>query len=462
LSDTFPEPGPHPADARRLGWACVITVLVMLIEAIGGLLSGSLALLAEAGHMLTDAAALALAWGAANFARRVTDGRQPPGQHRAELVAACVNALALLAIVTWLVIEAAERLASPREIAGGTMLGIAVPGLVANLVVLRIVGGGRRGGRDVPAARLHVLGDLLGSVGACIAALVILATGWTPIDPLLSLLVALLIARSAWLLLGRSVRRLLPAAAPAGDFAGVPGGNLYQARRGSRRRLTAGRMLLYHLAVLVGWRLIRFFWRTCRIRQVGELEAARDAIRSSRSVIPVYWHQHILFGVHAVLGLRAHGLKAGFLISPSVDGTAPAMLAQKVGGHVIRGSSTHTGARALRDFYETVVRQEISPAITPDGPRGPLHDFKPGPVMIAQLTGKPILPISVAASHAWRFGTWDRFELPLPFSRVAIAYGDPVRVPRVLDAQGLARIQREMADRLEALNATARAALTGA
>lgn len=433
----------------------------MVVEAIGGLLSGSLALMADAGHMLTDTAALGLAWGAANLAQRAPDGGHPPGQHRAQLVAAFVNAVALLAVVAWILFEAAERLASPRDIAGGTMLGIAALGLAANLVVLRILGDGHRGDLNVSAARLHVLGDLMGSVGACGAALVILATGWTPIDPLLSILVALLILRSAWLLLGKSARLLLESA-PAAELAEVPSGNVYQKVRGSRRRLTAGRMLLYHAAVFVGWHLIRFFWRTCRVRQVGGLEAAQEAVRSSRSVIAVYWHQHILFGMHAVLSLRPHGLKLGFLISPSVDGTAPAMLVQKVGGHVIRGSSNHTGARALRDFYETIVKQEISPAITPDGPRGPLHEFKPGAVMLAQLTGKPILPISVAASHTWRFRTWDRFELPLPFSRVTIAYGDPVRVPRVLDAEGLARIQREMADRLEALNTTARDALAQA
>jgi hypothetical protein len=135
------------------------------------------------------------------------------------------------------------------------------------------------------------------------------------------------------------------------------------------------------------------------------------------------------------------------------------MLVGKVGGHVVRGSSTHTGARALRDYYETIVKQEISPAITPDGPRGPLHEFKPGAVMLAQLTGKPILPVSIAASHTWRFRTWDRFELPLPFSRIVIAYGEPVKMPRGIDAESLARLQVEMADRLKALQAQARAAL---
>jgi lysophospholipid acyltransferase (LPLAT)-like uncharacterized protein len=126
---------------------------------------------------------------------------------------------------------------------------------------------------------------------------------------------------------------------------------------------------------------------------------------------------------------------------------------------VIRGSSTHTGARALRDYYETIVKQQVSPALTPDGPRGPVHEFKPGAVMLAQITGKPILPVSIAASHTWRFRTWDRFELPLPFSRVAIAYGEPVTMPRGVDAEGLGRLQAEMGERLQALQQVARDAL---
>ena len=234
---------------------------------------------------------------------------------------------------------------------------------------------------------------------------------------------------------------------------------LYRKVTRGRRRLSRGRMLVYRVAVCVAWRLIHLFWATCRVHRVLGLEQARATVRDTHSVIPVYWHQHTIFGVRALLDLRPDGLKVGFLISPSVDGTAPSMLVGKVGGHVIRGSSTHTGARALRDYYETIVKQEISPAITPDGPRGPLHEFKPGAVMLAQLTGKPILPVSIAASHAWRFRTWDRFELPLPFSRIVIAYGEPVKMPRGIDAESLARMQVEMADRLKALQAEARAAL---
>lgn len=234
---------------------------------------------------------------------------------------------------------------------------------------------------------------------------------------------------------------------------------LYRKVTRGKRRLTRGRLLAYRVAVVVAYWLGRFLWWSVRMQSPIGLESARAAVRENQAVIPAYWHQHMLFGVRALLDLEPEGLKLGFLISPSVDGTAPSMLVKRIGGHVIRGSSTHTGARALRDFYETVVRQKLSPAITPDGPKGPVHEFKPGAVMLSQLTGKPILLVSVAASRTWRFRTWDRFELPLPFSRVVLAYGEPVRVPRVLSAEGLARMQAEMAERLRALNAEAHAAL---
>jgi lysophospholipid acyltransferase (LPLAT)-like uncharacterized protein len=234
---------------------------------------------------------------------------------------------------------------------------------------------------------------------------------------------------------------------------------LYRKLTKGQRRLTPGRMLLYRVAVALGWTIIRTLWATCRVTHVSGLEAARQAVRDSRSLIPVYWHQHMLFGARAVLDLRRDGLKAGFLISPSIDGTAPAMLVEKVGGVVIRGSSTHTGARALRDYYETIVRQQVSPAITPDGPKGPLHEFKPGAIMLAQITGKPILPIAVAAASAIRFRTWDAFELPLPFSRIAIVYGEPVKVGRATDTAAFEQWQAKMAELLRVLRRQAEDAL---
>jgi cobalt-zinc-cadmium efflux system protein len=446
----------HATDVQRLGWALGITGTFMVLEVVGGWLSGSLALLADAGHMLTDTAALALALGAALVAQRPSEAHRPHGHHRAQVLAAFVNALALLGVVGWILWEAVERLREPRAVEGATMLGIALLGLAANLAVLRVLQEEHDTNINVAAARLHVLGDLLGSMGASIAAVVILTTGWTPIDPILSVVVALLIVRSAWALLVKSTRLLAEREPEQPELRNT----LYRKMKRGRRQLTPGRMLVYRTAVVVAWQLIRFFWATCRIHSRPGFERAQAAVRESKSLIPVYWHQHLLFGARALLDLRDDGLKVGFLISASVDGTAPAMLVQRVGGHVIRGSSTHTGARALRDYYETIVKQQVSPAITPDGPRGPVHEFKPGAVMLAQLTGKPILPISIAASRTWRFRTWDQFELPLPFSRVVIAYGEPVRMPRGLDAESLARMQVEMAQKLEALQGEARAALS--
>jgi lysophospholipid acyltransferase (LPLAT)-like uncharacterized protein len=234
---------------------------------------------------------------------------------------------------------------------------------------------------------------------------------------------------------------------------------LYRRLTRGQRQLTRGRMLVYRIAVFVAWGLLRFFWSSCRRMPVAGLDGAREALRVHRSVIPVYWHQHIVFGIQALRLLEPHGLTPGFLISPSVDGTGPAMLARRIGGHVIRGSSTHTGARALRDFYEAIVKQQISPAITPDGPRGPVHEFKQGAVVLAQLTGKPILPIAVSASRTLRFSTWDRFELPLPFSRVVISIGEPVIVPRGFDAAALAALQKHLAETLLALKTSGYAAL---
>lgn len=236
---------------------------------------------------------------------------------------------------------------------------------------------------------------------------------------------------------------------------------LYRKVTKGHRQLTTARVLLYRVAVAVAWATIRALWSTCRVTHVAGLETARQAVRDSGSLIPVYWHQHMLFGARAVLDLRGDGLKPGFLISPSVDGTAPAMLVEKVGGVVIRGSSTHTGARALRDYYETIVKQQVSPAITPDGPKGPRHEFKPGAILLSQITGKPILPVAVAASRAYTFKTWDAFELPLPFSRIAIVYGEPVKVGRATDTSALQQWQAKMAESLLTLRLQAERALHG-
>ena len=204
---------PARADNQRnVFWAMVLTGSFMLAEVVGGVVAGSLALIADAGHMLTDAASLGLAWAAFRVGHWPRDARRTYGYHRFQVLAAFVNALALVAIVGWIAIEAIRRLFAPVEILGGLMLAIAALGLLVNLAAFAILRGGDRDNLNLQGAALHVLGDLLGSVAAIVAALVILWTGWTPIDPLLSLFVALLILRSAWLLLRRSAHILLEGA----------------------------------------------------------------------------------------------------------------------------------------------------------------------------------------------------------------------------------------------------------
>jgi cobalt-zinc-cadmium efflux system protein len=190
----------------------VLTGGFMVVEVIGGLASGSLALLADAGHMLTDTLSLALAFAAFRIGRWPQDARRTYGYHRFQVLAAFVNGLTLVAIVGWIAIEAVRRLLEPVEVLGGLMLAVALIGLAVNLAAFAILHGGDRENLNLRGAALHVLADLLGSLAAIVAALVISLFGWMPIDPLLSLLVALLILRSAWFLLRRSGHILLEGA----------------------------------------------------------------------------------------------------------------------------------------------------------------------------------------------------------------------------------------------------------
>lgn len=184
----------------------------MIVEVIGGLLSGSLALLADAGHMLTDALALALAYLAFRFGRRLADSKRTFGYLRFEVVAGFFNAVTLFAIVGWIGYEAWERFRDPAPVLAGPMLGVAIAGLLINILVFWILTRGDSEHVNIKGAALHVMGDLLGSVGAVAAAIIIYFTGWTPIDPILSVVVSLLILRSAWKLLGKSLHILLEGA----------------------------------------------------------------------------------------------------------------------------------------------------------------------------------------------------------------------------------------------------------
>jgi cobalt-zinc-cadmium efflux system protein len=205
---------------RGLRLAIVLTFGFALVEAVGGWWAQSLALMADAAHMLTDSAALLLAWGAARLSQRPPGPQLSYGWRRAEVIAALINALLMLGIVAFLVPAAIERFQNPREVLGGSVMLIAFIGLLINLGVLRILHAADRGALNTRGALLHVLGDLLGSVAALTAGAVIWATGWNPIDPLLSLLIAGLILFSA-LRLVRDVLHVLMEAVPRGIELGA-------------------------------------------------------------------------------------------------------------------------------------------------------------------------------------------------------------------------------------------------
>ena len=187
----------------------LLTFGFMFAEIIGGILSGSLALIADAGHMLTDAAALALAWAGFRFGRRAADSKRTFGYMRFEVLAGFVNAVALMLLVAWIAWEAVLRLLNPAPVLAGPMMLVAALGLAVNCGVFYMLMQGDRQHVNLKGALLHVMGDLLGSVAALASGIVILYTGWTPIDPLLTMLICGLILFSTLSLLRQVLNTLL-------------------------------------------------------------------------------------------------------------------------------------------------------------------------------------------------------------------------------------------------------------
>jgi len=191
------------------------------VQAVGGWFSGSLALIADSGHMVSDAAALLLSLVAYRVAARAADATRTYGFHRVRVLAALANGASLLVLVAWIAWEAVGRIGQPVEILAGPMLAIAVVGLSVNLFGAWYLSRGDKRDTNLKGAFLHVVGDLLGSVGAIAAAIGIMLTGWLVLDPLLSVLVAVLVVRSAWTLVSESLRVLLQAVPQGVDARAV-------------------------------------------------------------------------------------------------------------------------------------------------------------------------------------------------------------------------------------------------
>ncbi len=280
---------PHPAEShdhdhhdhsshaglrgRKLLLAFVLTTLTMVAEVIGGLWSGSLALLTDGGHMMVDALALLMAFVGARMALRPADARRSYGYGRMEVLVGFVNALSQFVLVAWVVWEAVQRLLHPGEILSGMMLIVAVVGLLVNLLVLRSLHGHAHDDVNMAGASLHVLGDLLGSVAAVLAALAIRFLGWLWADPLLSLLVAALILVSAWRLLRRSAHILLEGVPDGMDSAEVE-----TALRGADASIRG----IHHLHV---WQLASGSRMATLHAELHDPAAAAQALRAIHGVL---------------------------------------------------------------------------------------------------------------------------------------------------------------------------------
>ena len=198
----------HTAGSTTLIWALLLTAGFAIVEAVGGWRAGSLALMSDAGHMVSDAMSLGLAAFAAWIAKRPPSLRHSYGFARAEVIAALANGALMLLVITGIAVEAIQRLSHPQPVAGGTVMTIAAIGMAVNVLVAYVLSRGERT-INVRGALLHVLGDLLGSVAALAAGAIVYFTGWTPIDPILSLLVAALILFSAVNLLREALHVLM-------------------------------------------------------------------------------------------------------------------------------------------------------------------------------------------------------------------------------------------------------------
>jgi len=212
------EPNLREVSRRRLWWAIAIILLFLVVEVLGGLITGSLALLADAGHMLTDLLALAMAIFVGYLAQRPATPERTFGFLRAEVIGAFINGATLILVVGLIFREAIGRFLYPSDVAGAGMLGVALAGLLANLAGAWVLAGSRKESINIEGAFVHMLADTLGSVGAVVAGIIILATGWLPADPLASVLIGLLILWSSIGLLRRTLAILIQATPPHLDF----------------------------------------------------------------------------------------------------------------------------------------------------------------------------------------------------------------------------------------------------
>lgn len=204
---------------------------------------------------------------------------------------------------------------------------------------------------------------------------------------------------------------------------------------------------------------LTLIWWTCRVEKIIGDEHVQEIIKKNTPFIPCYWHQMHIFCLWYMRKLQKRGLKIGFLVSPSVDGEISSKLVESWGIVAVRGSSNRTGAKALKDMYNIIMKDKVSPVTTSDGPTGPIHEFKQGAVMLAQLTQSPMLPVAYAADRYWELKSWDKFIIPKPFSRIVIAVGEPHYIDKKSNAEKMEEERAAMEANMNNLIETAREGL---
>ncbi|MEM8815650.1 MAG: lysophospholipid acyltransferase family protein [Pseudomonadota bacterium] len=197
----------------------------------------------------------------------------------------------------------------------------------------------------------------------------------------------------------------------------------------STRRMTPARRLYYALGLPVLRAIVALLHSTYRYQAVLGEQHIEPFIRDGKLCAPCYWHQAHILCSHRIKHWLQRGFKPCFLVSGSVDGEVPERIARSWGAEVIRGSANQSGALALRDM-QAMMKDGYSIVTTADGPRGPQYEFKAGTVLMARIAEVPIIPLACAADRAWYLDRWDRFLIPKPFARVAIAVGEPYPIDR--------------------------------
>jgi len=242
--------------------------------------------------------------------------------------------------------------------------------------------------------------------------------------------------------------------APARTAASAEPGAVYSTA--SKRRYTRRRRVLFAVATPLLGAVLRVMRVTVRVRTrpsdraADALERLRAHTSAGAACLPCFWHRHLMPGARFLLAEQRHGLRACWLISPSLDAEVPARVAAGLGFAIVRGSGTRTGMRALLALKQAVKTERASAVMTPDGPKGPPERARAGAIKLAQLTGAPIVPVGLAIRGALRLKTWDRLELALPWARVTAVVGAPIDVPADVDAAGIealrARLERELVE----------------